>query len=76
MKMFAEDGDYTGAMSYVNKIRERAGMDQPTANSKEEAMKYIKRERRLELLGEGVRWFDDFIMQQLRWSRFHRKQGI
>lgn len=58
-ELLAEDGDYTGAMSYVNKIRERAGMDQPTANSKEEAMKYIKRERRLELVDEGVRWFDE-----------------
>lgn len=58
-EILADEGDITGAMSYVNKIRARAGVDQPTASSKEEAMKYIKRERRLELLGEGVRWFDE-----------------
>ncbi len=58
-EILAEEGDLTGAMSYVNKIRARAGVDQVTASSKEEAMKYIKRERRLELVGEGVRWFDE-----------------
>lgn len=58
-EILADEGDITGAISYVNKIRARAGVDQPTASSKEEAMKYIKRERRLELLGEGVRWFDE-----------------
>ena len=58
-EILADEGDITGAMSYVNKIRARAGVDQPTASSKEEAMKYIKRERRLELLGAGVRWFDE-----------------
>lgn len=58
-EILADEGDITGAISYVNKIRARAGVDQPTASSKEEAMKYIKRERRLELLGEGVRWFNE-----------------
>jgi len=62
MLMYAEilagEGDVAGAMQYVNKIRERAGVDDAEATSSEEAMKAIKRERRLELAGEGVRWFD------------------
>lgn len=57
-EILADEGNLTEAMNYVNKIRARAGLDQPTASSKEEAQKYIERERRLELIGEGVRWFD------------------
>lgn len=57
-EILADEGNFNEAMSYVNKIRARAGVDQPTASSKEKALKYIERERRLELVGEGVRWFD------------------
>lgn len=57
-EILASEGNYTEAMTYVNKIRERAGCDPETATSATEAMNFIKRERRVELLGEGVRWFD------------------
>ena len=46
-------------MKYVNKIRERAGVEDAVATTGEEALKMVKRERRLELVGEGVRWFDE-----------------
>lgn len=63
MLMYAEvllnkHGNISAAMSYVNKIRERAGCDLVTATSVEDAMKAVKQERRIELAGEGVRWFD------------------
>ncbi len=57
-EILAAEGNITSAMEYVNKIRTRAGCDAETATSSAEALSYIKRERRVELAGEGVRWFD------------------
>ncbi len=58
-ELLVEDGNISEAMGYVNKIRERAGIELvPTGASASEAMNYIKRERKLELYLEGVRWFD------------------
>jgi beta-galactosidase len=48
-----------GAIATVNEIRERAGCDPVSATSADEALKLVKMERRLELAGEGVRWFDE-----------------
>ena len=59
-ELCVEDGDIPTAMGYVNKIRERALCDpESTSCSAADALKFIKRERRLELFGEGVRWFDE-----------------
>ena len=58
-EILTEEGNIDEAMKLVNKIRKRAGIDDTAASSKEEAMKAIKRERRLELAGEGIRWFDE-----------------
>lgn len=61
MLLYAEivaDSDPAGAMAYVNKIRTRAGVPTVSASSKEEAMKHIKNERKLEFFLEGIRWFD------------------
>lgn len=58
-ELLVEDGNVSEAMGYVNKIRERAGIELvPTNASASEAMNYVKRERKLELYLEGVRWFD------------------
>ncbi len=58
-ELLVEDGSISEAMGYVNKIRERAGIELvPTGASASEAMNYVKRERKLELYLEGVRWFD------------------
>lgn len=67
--MYAEilvsKGEITGAMDIVNDIRERAGCDPETATSAAEALAFVKRERRIELMGEGVRWFD-----LVRWNEW------
>ncbi|WP_140939216.1 RagB/SusD family nutrient uptake outer membrane protein [Sphingobacterium lumbrici] len=45
----------------INKVRERAGMPQvnATTHSGQTAMReLVRRERRVELAGEGLRWFD------------------
>jgi len=55
----------TGAMAMVNKIRERAGCTAETASSAAQALAYVKEERRIELMGEGVRWFD-----LVRWNEW------
>ena len=58
-ELLVEDNQISQAMSYVNKIRSRAGIELvPSSPSAADAMKYIKRERKLELYLEGVRWFD------------------
>lgn len=63
MLMYAEvlltkNGNVTEAMSYVNKIRERAGCDPVSATNATDAMSAVKCERRIEFAGEGIRWFD------------------
>lgn len=58
-EILVEEGSINQAMGYVNKIRNRAGITPVPENpSAADAMKYIKRERKLELYLEGVRWFD------------------
>ena len=43
----------------LNKLRTRAGMPEvPTGLSKNDALDFIRKERRIELAGEGLRFFD------------------
>jgi len=69
MLMYAEiltTKDVAGAMKIVNKIRERSGCDpESTTVSPAEALEFVKRERRIELFFEGVRWFD-----LVRWNEW------
>lgn len=62
MLMYAEilisKNDVAGAMTIVNRIRGRAGCSEETASNASDALAFVKRERRIELMGEGVRWFD------------------
>lgn len=59
-ELYAEDGQASEAMKIVNKIRTRAGITlRPADPGQEEAMEYIKMERKLEFYLEGVRWFDE-----------------
>lgn len=59
-ELLVEDNKIADAMGYVNKIRTRAGIETvPTDCSAADALGYVKRERRLELFMEGVRWFDE-----------------
>jgi len=51
--------DVAGALGIVNKIRARAGADAvSTSLNASQALLAVKAERRIELCGEGVRWFD------------------
>ena len=54
-------GKWDEALDIVKKIRDRAGLITPTANdfsSETDLVKFILRERQIELVGEGRRWFD------------------
>lgn len=55
----AQQGDLIGAKEDLNKIRHRAGLTHTTAENKEEILKAILKERRLEFFTEfGHRFFD------------------
>jgi len=53
-----ETGNSAGAVTELNKVRSRAGLDGSTAGSQSEVRQAIADERRLELAFEGHRWFD------------------
>lgn len=54
----AEVSDFSTANLYLNKIKTRAGVSAVALNSKDALLSEIEKERRLELIGEGHRWFD------------------
>lgn len=58
-EIMCAEGNISGAMALVNEIRERAGCDPVSATTATDALDLVKRERRIELMGEGVRWFDE-----------------
>ena len=59
-ELLVSDGDVSGAMAIVNKIRTRAGVAiRPTNCSASDALEFVKKERKLEFFGEGIRWFDE-----------------
>lgn len=52
-------GDIAGSQSDLNVIRNRAGLPESNANTKDELLDAIFQERRIELFAEqGLRWFD------------------
>jgi len=53
-----ENGNSSSALTELNKIRTRAGLDNSTASSQSDVRQAIADERRLELAFEGQRWFD------------------
>jgi hypothetical protein len=53
-----ELGNLTTAISYLDAIRTRAGLAGSTAATQDDLRTAIATERRLELIGEGQRWFD------------------
>jgi hypothetical protein len=55
----ARQGNIAGAQQDLNIIRQRAGLQNTTASTKEELLEAILAERRFELFSEhGHRWFD------------------
>ena len=53
-----ENGNTSGALTQLNRIRTRAGLANSTASSQGDVRAAIQAERRLELAFEGQRWFD------------------
>lgn len=53
-----ELGTTPEALTYLNLIRERAGLDPLSGLSSQEVTLALERERRVEFLSEGHRWFD------------------
>ncbi|MDN5204369.1 RagB/SusD family nutrient uptake outer membrane protein [Fulvivirgaceae bacterium BMA10] len=53
-----ESGSTSTAISLLNSIRNRAGLANTVATTQAEVRDAIELERRLELIGEGHRWFD------------------
>ncbi len=53
-----ELGNLVAAAHYLNQVRARAGLPNTTAVDAGELATAIELERRLELIGEGHRWFD------------------
>lgn len=56
---YVHTGNLTGAQDDINKVRNRAGLGNTTANTTEDLLIAIAQERRVELFTEqGHRWFD------------------
>ncbi len=54
-----EQGETSSAVPYLNRIRERAGLEDISSSvSSSEFLTILKKERRLEFAGEGLRWWD------------------
>jgi hypothetical protein len=53
-----ELGNTLSAKNYLNLIRRRAGLEDASQQSQADLWTAIALERRLELTGEGQRWFD------------------
>ena len=73
-----ETGNTSAALTELNKIRTRAGLENSTASAQSDVKTAIANERRLELAFEGQRWFDlvrtgtvDAEMEQSINSNYH-----
>lgn len=53
-----QQGNIPAAMALVNQVRARVHLSPRSANDADAAESLILNERRLELAGEGIRWFD------------------
>ncbi|MEL7120619.1 MAG: RagB/SusD family nutrient uptake outer membrane protein [Bacteroidota bacterium] len=53
-----ETGSTADAITYLNQVRNRAGLANTTAVSQGDVRAAIEMERRFEFIGEGHRWFD------------------
>ncbi|UBZ13967.1 RagB/SusD family nutrient uptake outer membrane protein [Flagellimonas marinaquae] len=53
-----ENNKTAAAATYLNMVRNRANLDDTTASGQSDMRSAIAMERRLELAGEGHRWFD------------------
>lgn len=70
-----EMNDLSGAMAKVKQVRDRVGIPTMAANfaSQTEARNYVRDERRRELVGEGVNFFDEMRWKTLKETKFNEK---
>ena len=75
MLLYAElAGDTPTAISYVNKIRTRAGIGELTSDDLADFAKAVDDERSRELAGEGIRWHD--IVRRGTWQNLVKEKFI
>jgi hypothetical protein len=53
-----QTGDTNESLNYLNMVRNRAGLDDISSGNSNEIMNHIIKERRVEFMGEGKRYFD------------------
>ncbi len=67
-----EKGDLSGAMEKVKQVRDRAGIPTMASSFSDQttARNYVRDERRRELVGEGVNFFDEMRWRTLKETKF------
>lgn len=72
-----ETNDLTGAMAKVKQVRDRVGMPTLSANfaDQDKARKYVRDERRREMLGEGGAYFDELRWGTLKETKYTAPAG-
>lgn len=53
-----QTGNTNESLNYINMVRNRAGLDDISSGNSNEIMNHIIKERRVEFMGEGKRYFD------------------
>ncbi len=72
-----ELNDLPGAMAKVKQIRDRVGVPTMTSTfaNQATARNYVRDERRRELMGEGVNFFDEMRWRTLKETKFDQKNA-
>ncbi|GAB6008575.1 RagB/SusD family nutrient uptake outer membrane protein [Dysgonomonas reticulitermitis] len=72
-----EQNDLSGAMAKVKQVRDRVGITTLSANfaDQDKARKYVRDERRREMLGEGGAYFDELRWGTLKESKYTAPTG-
>ncbi len=67
-----EKGDLSGAMDKVKQVRDRVGIPTMASSFSDQttARNYVRDERRRELVGEGVNFFDEMRWRTLKETKF------
>jgi hypothetical protein len=70
-----EQNDLNGAMAKVKQVRDRVGMPTMASSFADQttARNYVRDERRRELVGEGVNFFDEMRWKTLKQTKFDQK---
>jgi hypothetical protein len=72
----AQSGPTADAYTYLNMVRDRAGLDDLSGLSKDQFLDAVLQERKVELAAEGHRWFDLVRTQKLATLVPEAKTGV